>query len=438
MKIAVVGTGYVGLVTGTCFAETGNHVTCIDIDEKKVQSLKNGKITIYEPGLDILFERNVSQGRLSFTTSLQEGISGAQIIFLALPTPPGEDGSADLKYILKVAEDLGPLLEDYTVVIDKSTVPVGTAEKVRSRIAATAKVDFDVVSNPEFLREGVAVDDFMKPDRVVIGSSSERANKILSALYGPLVRQGNPIIFMDEKSAELTKYAANSFLATKITFMNEIANLCERVGADVDAVRKGIGTDSRIGKRFLFAGIGYGGSCFPKDVQALARSSKEVDYDFKILKAVMDTNATQKIKLVEKVKEFFNHDLKGKTLAIWGLAFKPYTDDIREAPSLVNINLLLEEGARIKAYDPEAMDNVRGVLGDRIEYCNDAYEAVKEADGLMIMTEWPVFRTPEFGTLSSSLKNKVIFDGRNLYEPQQMEELGYKYYSIGRRNINNG
>ena len=438
MKIAVVGTGYVGLVTGTCFSETGNHVTCIDIDQKKVEKLKNGIVPIYEPGLEALFERNTKQGRLNFTTDLKEGIKGAKVIFLALPTPPGEDGSADLKYILKVADDLGPLLEEYTIVIDKSTVPVGTAEKVKSRISAHSKVEFDVVSNPEFLREGVAVEDFMKPDRVVIGSSSERANKVLETLYAPLVRQGNPVIFMDEKSAELTKYVANSFLATKITFMNEIANLCEKLGADVDAVRKGIGTDSRIGKRFLFAGIGYGGSCFPKDVQALAKSSRDVDYNFKILNAVMDINETQKTKLIPKIKEFFDGDLSGKTIAVWGLAFKPYTDDIREAPALSNINALLELGAKIKAYDPEAMENVREIMGDKIELCRDEYDALKEADALLIMTEWPVFRTPEFDKLTKELKNKVIFDGRNLYEPKQMEELGFKYYSIGRKNINNG
>ncbi len=438
MKIAVVGTGYVGLVTGTCLSETGNHVTCIDIDQKKVEKLKNGIVPIYEPGLEALFERNTKQGRLNFTTDLKEGIKGAKVIFLALPTPPGEDGSADLKYILKVADDLGPILEEYTIIIDKSTVPVGTAEKVKNRIAANAKVEFDVVSNPEFLREGVAVEDFMKPDRVVIGSSSEKANKVLETLYAPLVRQGNPIIFMDEKSAELTKYAANSFLATKITFMNEIANLCEKLGADVDAVRKGIGTDSRIGKRFLFAGIGYGGSCFPKDVQALAKSSGDVDYNFKILNAVMDINETQKTKLIPKIKEFFGGDLSGKTIAVWGLAFKPYTDDIREAPALANISALLSLGAKIKAYDPEAMENVREIMGDKIELCKDEYGALKDADALLIMTEWPVFRTPEFEKLTKELKNKVIFDGRNLYEPKQMEELGFKYYSIGRKNINNG
>lgn len=438
MKIAVVGTGYVGLVTGTCFSETGNHVTCIDIDQRKVEKLKNGIMPIYEPGLEVLFERNTKQGRLNFTTDLKEGIEGAKVIFLALPTPPGEDGSADLKYILQVAEDLGPLLKQYTIIIDKSTVPVGTADKVRAKIAAAATVDFDVVSNPEFLREGVAVDDFMKPDRVVIGSSSEKANKVMEALYAPLVRQGNPIIFMDERSAELTKYAANSFLATKITFMNEIANLCEKLGADVDAVRKGIGTDSRIGKRFLFAGIGYGGSCFPKDVQALSRSADDVDYDFKILDAVMEINQSQKVKLIPKIQQFFNNDLQGKTIAVWGLAFKPYTDDIREAPSLVNIDELLKLGAKVKAYDPEAMENVKNLIGDKIQLCQDEYDAIEGADALLIMTEWPIFRTPDFERLAKSLKNKVIFDGRNLYEPNQMEELGFKYYSIGRRNINNG
>ena len=432
MKIAVVGTGYVGLVTGTCFAETGNHVTCIDIDEKKVEKLKNMVMPIYEPGLEVLFERNIHQGRLDFTTDLKEGIRDAKAIFLALPTPPGEDGSADLSYILKVAEDLGPILEDYTVLIDKSTVPVGTADKVRAKVNQNCRVEFDVVSNPEFLREGVAVDDFMKPDRVVIGSSSERANKVMGELYAPLVRQGNPIIFMDEKSAELTKYAANSFLATKITFMNEIANICELVGADVDMVRKGVGTDSRIGKRFLFAGIGYGGSCFPKDVQALAKSSSEVNYDFGILKAVMSTNENQKTKLIGRLKEKFGSDLSGKTFAVWGLAFKPYTDDIREAPALVNIQALLDAGAKVKTYDPEAMENVKEVMGDRIEFTKNEYDAADGADALLIMTEWPVFRTPEFDKLQSLLKNKIIFDGRNLYNTDTMAKLGFTYYSIGR------
>ena len=435
MKIAVIGTGYVGLVTGTCFAETGNNVTCVDIDESKVKSLQAGKITIYEPGLDVIFERNIKQDRLHFTTDLAEGIKDAKVIFLALPTPPGEDGSADLKYVLGVAEDLGPLLENYAVIVDKSTVPVGTAEKVRDRIAKNAKVDFDVVSNPEFLREGVAVDDFMKPDRVVIGTTSAKARKIMETLYAPLVRQGNPILFMDERSAELTKYAANSFLATKITFMNEIANMCELLGADVDAVRRGVGTDSRIGKRFLFAGIGYGGSCFPKDVQALAKSAQQVNYDFSILKSVMSVNEEQKVKLIPRIKEFFNGDLAGKTIAIWGLAFKPYTDDIREAPALYNIEKLLEAGAKVKAYDPEAMENVKRIIGDKIEYSEDAYAAVEGADALLIATEWPVFRTPDFDKVASALNQKVIFDGRNLYTLEEMKELGFTYFSIGRENI---
>ena len=436
MNIAVVGTGYVGLVTGTCFSETGNHVTCIDIDEKKVEKLKNGVIPIYEPGLDVLFDRNIKEGRLIFTTDLAEGIKGAQIIFLALPTPPGGDGAADLQYVLKVADDLGHLLEEYAVIVDKSTVPVGTAEKVHAKIAANAKVPFDVVSNPEFLREGVAVDDFMKPDRVVIGTSSEKAQKIMETLYAPLVRQGNPVIFMDERSAELTKYAANSFLATKITFMNEIANLCEKLGANVDAVRRGVGTDSRIGKRFLFAGIGYGGSCFPKDVQALAKSAVDADYDFKILKSVMEVNHEQKTKLVPKIKAFFNGDLSGKTIAVWGLAFKPYTDDIREAPSLYNIKALVAEGATVKAYDPEAMENVRELMGDEVTLCKNEYEATEGADVLLIVTEWPVFRTPDFTKIGDNLKNKVIFDGRNLYTHEQMKDLGFTYYSVGRGEAN--
>ncbi len=435
MKIAVVGTGYVGLVTGTCFAETGNTVTCIDIDQEKVDKLNNGKITIYEPGLEQLFDRNIKQNRLKFTTSLAEGIEEADVIFLALPTPPGEDGSADLKYILKVADDLGPLLKDYTVIVDKSTVPVGTADQVRQRIAKKAKVEFDVVSNPEFLREGVAVEDFMKPERVVIGTSSPRARKIMDTLYSPYVRQGNPLVFMDERSAELTKYAANSFLATKISFMNEVANLCELLGADVDAVRKGIGTDSRIGKRFLFPGIGYGGSCFPKDVQALAKSAEDSKYDFKILKAVMDVNTFQKTKLLKRIKEYFKGDVKGKTIAVWGLAFKPHTDDIREAPALYNIEGLLKEGAIIHAHDPEAMDNVRKIFGDKIRYFDNPYEAANGADAIFIATEWPEFRTPDFSKLSTTVKTKVIFDGRNVYELNVMKEQGYAYYSIGREVV---
>ncbi|MFT7198213.1 MAG: UDPglucose 6-dehydrogenase [Marinoscillum sp.] len=435
MKIAVVGTGYVGLVTGTCFAETGNHVTCVDIDEVKIKKLQSGRVTIYEPGLEPLFERNIRQKRLEFTTDLKEGIKGAKIIFLALPTPPGEDGSADLQYVLRVASDLGPILEGYTVIVDKSTVPVGTAEKVKAAIAQNATVDFDVVSNPEFLREGVAVEDFMKPDRVVIGAETQKAIEVMDKLYAPFVRQGNPIINMDIRSAELTKYAANSFLATKITFMNEIANLCEKLGADVDMVRKGVGTDARIGKRFLFAGIGYGGSCFPKDVQALARSADQAEYDFKILDAVMEVNDLQKQKMIAPLLEYFNGDVKGKKIAVWGLAFKPYTDDIREAPALENIKELLAKGAQISAYDPEAMENVKELFGDQITYAEDEYAATEYADALMVMTEWPIFRTPDFDKLSTSLKNKVIFDGRNLYELSQMEELGYTYFSVGRKRI---
>ncbi len=436
MKIAVVGTGYVGLVTGTCFAETGNTVTCIDIDQEKVEKLKSGRVTIYEPGLEQLFERNIKQNRLLFTTSLAEGVKGADVIFLALPTPPGEDGSADLKYILKVADDLGHLLEDYTVIVDKSTVPVGTADKVRERVGKNAKVEFDIVSNPEFLREGVAVDDFMKPERVVIGTRSPRAQKVMETLYSPFVRQGNPLVFMDERSAELTKYAANSFLATKISFMNEVANLCELVGADVDAVRKGIGTDSRIGKRFLFPGIGYGGSCFPKDVQALAKSASDANYDFRILRSVMDVNTFQKTKLMDRIREYFKGGLKGKRIAVWGLAFKPHTDDIREAPALYNIESLLEEGAVVCAHDPEAMDNVKKIFGDRIQYFENPYDAANGADAILIATEWPEFRTPDFEKLSGALKSKVIFDGRNVYELDVMKEHGYVYYSIGREAVN--
>ena len=435
MKIAVVGTGYVGLVTGTCFAETGNYVTCIDIDSKKVESLKKGKITIYEPGLEVLFERNRKEGRLTFTTELAEGIKGAEVIFLALPTPPGEDGSADLKYIIGVAQDLGRVMESYAVIVDKSTVPVGTAEKVSAKIAENARVEYDVVSNPEFLREGVAVDDFMKPDRVVIGTKSDRAKAIMERLYAPLVRQGNPVIFMDERSAEMTKYAANSFLAMKITFMNEIANLCELAGADVDNVRKGIGTDSRIGKRFLFPGIGYGGSCFPKDVQALGKTATEYGYDFKILKSVMFVNDRQKTKLIPQLKAYFGGDLKGKTIALWGLAFKPHTDDIREAPALYNIKALKRAGAKVVVFDPEAVANVRKEIGKKVKYAASQYEAIDGADALMIMTEWPEFRTPDFEKLSSGLKTKVIFDGRNLYELKDMSKLGFDYFSIGRETI---
>ena len=436
MKIAVIGTGYVGLVTGTCLSETGNEVICVDINQEKVKKLKEGVVPIYEPHLDVLFHRNMKAGRLKFTTSLEEGVADAKIIFLALPTPPGEDGSADLRYVLGVAEDLGKIIRDYKIVVDKSTVPVGTADRVRSAIAKNCQTDFDVVSNPEFLREGFAVDDFMKPDRVVIGASSERARKLMEELYKPYVRQGNPIIFMDERSAELTKYAANAFLATKITFMNEIANLCEQLGADVDMVRIGIGSDDRIGKRFLFPGIGYGGSCFPKDVQALEKSAQESSYDFRILKSVMEVNEKQKTILLPKIKTYFKNELKGKQFAVWGLAFKPDTDDIREAPALYIMRELLEAGARVSAYDPEAMPNVKASLGNSIEYAANPYDAAAGADALLICTEWSLFRTPDFERLEQALKNKVIFDGRNLYTLDQMAELGYYYSSIGRNTVN--
>jgi|TARA_B100001094_G_scaffold333453_1_gene412603 UDPglucose 6-dehydrogenase len=436
MNIAVIGTGYVGLVTGTCLAETGNSVICVDIDEDKVEKLKNGVIPIYEPHLDNFFQRNISQKRLSFTTSLKEGIKDAQFIFLALPTPPGEDGSADLSYILGVAENLGKILDDYKVIIDKSTVPVGTAAKVSSVIKKNTKIDFDVVSNPEFLREGYAVEDFMKPDRVVVGTSSEKAKNLMEELYKPFVRQGNPIIFMDEKSAELTKYAANSFLATKITFMNEIANYCEIIGADVDKVRKGIGTDSRIGKRFLFPGIGYGGSCFPKDVKALNKSGLDENFQFKIINAVMEVNELQKLTLVQKVKSFFGDDLSGKNFALWGLAFKPETDDIREAPSLDIINELTLAGANIVSYDPEAMSNVKKLIGNKIKYANSSLEALKNVDALLIATEWAAFRNPDFNEMNSLMKTPIIFDGRNLYSIESMEKRNFYYQSIGRLVVN--
>lgn len=436
MKITVVGTGYVGLVTGTCLAETGNHVCCVDIDQRKVEKLRNGVMPIYEPGLEKLFERNLKEERLTFTTSLEEGNEHGEIIFLALPTPPGEDGSADLKYVLGVADHLGRIMTDYKVIIDKSTVPVGTAEKVHAAVAKNFDGEFDVVSNPEFLREGVAVEDFMKPDRIVIGTTSERAQKLLTELYSPYVRQGNPIIFMDERSAELTKYAANAFLATKISFMNEIAQLCERLGADVDMVRRGIGSDDRIGKRFLFPGIGYGGSCFPKDVKALVYSSNEVAYDFQILNAVTDVNEKQKRHLVNKINRYYNNDLAGKHFAIWGLAFKPNTDDIREAPALEIIDALVAAGATVSAFDPEASGNVKGILGDKINYAETQYDALENADALIVATEWNEFRTPDFDKILSTLKDAVIFDGRNLFEVEQMEKKGFHYESIGRPLVN--
>lgn len=425
-----------GLVTGTCFAETGNHVVCVDIDEQKVNRMKKGEVPIYEPGLDILFDRNTKQGRLKFTTNLEEAVRHAKIIFLALPTPPGEDGSADLSYILGVSEDLSKIIKSYKIIVDKSTVPVGTAEKVHAILAEGLDEKlFDVVSNPEFLREGVAVDDFMKPDRVVIGTSSKRAQETMRQLYEPFVRQGNPIIVMDERSAEMTKYAANSYLATRISFMNEIANLCEKVGANVDMVRMGIGSDIRIGKRFLFPGVGYGGSCFPKDVQALARTAGEYDYDFRILRSVMKVNDNQRMVLAEKIRDHFQGNLSGRKIAVWGLAFKPNTDDIREAPALYTIDSLLEAGASIKVYDPEAMENVKALYGDRLEYAGDPYEALIGAEALAIVTEWSVFRTPSFEVMKKLLKEPVIFDGRNLYDLERMKEYGFFYNSIGRNKV---
>ena len=433
MKIAVVGTGYVGLVSGTCFAETGNNVICVDIDEAKVGKLKGGELTIYEPGLETVFKRNVAAGRLHFTTVLAEAVDQSDIIFLALPTPPGADGSADLKYILGVAENLSDIITSYKVIVDKSTVPVGTAEKVHKVLAKRLSGDlFDVVSNPEFLREGVAVDDFMKPERIVIGTTSPRAQKAMEQLYKPFVRQGNPIYFMDERSAEMTKYAANSFLATKITFMNEIANLCELTGANVDMVRLGMGSDSRIGKRFLFPGVGYGGSCFPKDVQALEKTATDNDYDFKILKSVMQVNRNQKNISFARLKAFYGDTLKDKTIAVWGLSFKPNTDDIREAPALYLLEQLLTLGCTVQAFDPEAMDNVRGVYDDKIIFAKNQYDALNGADCLVIMTEWGVFRNPDFDFIKSQIGEGLLFDGRNLFDPADMKSLGFSYESIGR------
>jgi UDPglucose 6-dehydrogenase len=435
MKITVIGTGYVGLVTGTCLAETGNDVICVDIDQEKVRKMKDGIVPIYEPHLDVIFERNIKAGRLNFTTSLDKGLDFGEIVFLALPTPEDEDGSADLSYVLGVADEIGKKISEYKVIVDKSTVPVGTAEKVYQTISKNATCEFDVVSNPEFLREGYAVDDFLKPERIVVGSSSERATQIMKKLYGPFVRSGNPIIIMDEKSAELTKYAANAFLATKITFMNEIANYCEKVGANVDMVRAGMGTDSRIGSRFLFPGIGYGGSCFPKDVKALQKAGKDKAYNFKILDAVIDVNSTQKTLLIPKMEAYFNGDLKGKKIAVWGLAFKPETDDIREAPSLYMIDALLEKGANVIAFDPEAMNNVEEKYGNKIQFADSMYSATENADALIISTEWSIFRTPNFTKLRENLKQAVIFDGRNLYDLDEMKKEGFHYVSVGRKVI---
>jgi UDPglucose 6-dehydrogenase len=436
MKIAVIGTGYVGLVSGVCFAETGNTVICVDIDKSKVDKLNNKICTIYEPGLEVLLEKNIDQGRISFTTNLEDAVFNSQIIFLALPTPPGEDGSADLSYILNMAEKLGQIINDYKVIVDKSTVPVGTADRVKEAIAKNAKVEFDVVSNPEFLREGMAVEDFLKPDRVVIGTSSPKAMEIMERLYKPYVRQGNPIIFMDERSAELTKYAANSFLATKISFMNEIANLCELVDADVDMVRRGMGTDNRIGNRFLFAGVGYGGSCFPKDVLALHKTSVENEYDFKLLNSVLEVNKRQRALFFKKITDYFKGNLKDKKVALWGLAFKPNTDDIREAPAVYLIEDLLNEGATISAYDPEAMENTKMIFGDKVNFVGNMYDATKDADFLVIVTEWTDFRSPDFDLIKDNLKFPLIFDGRNLYDIKNMAEQGFSYFSIGRKQLN--
>lgn len=440
MNIAIVGTGYVGLVSGTCFSEMGYDVMCVDIDESKVERLSNGNITIFEPGLEVFFERNLREGRLHFTTQLADAVKHAQVIFLALPTPPSEDGSADLSYVLNVAGDIADLLRadpalGYKVIVNKSTVPVGTADKVRNimeEAGLQAGEHFDVVSNPEFLREGVAVEDFMKPERVVIGSSSEKASELMNLLYEPFVRQGNPILIMDERSAEMTKYAANSFLATKITFMNEVANLCDRVGANVDNVRVGIGLDSRIGKLFLYPGIGFGGSCFPKDVKALKQTADQYDYDFAILNAVLNINEEQRRILVDRIVGHFNGDISGKHFAVWGLAFKPNTDDVREAPSHVIIKELVEKGAQVTAFDPEAMETTRAVLGDTLDYADDRYATLEQADALIICTEWHEFRRPDFAKIRALLKAPLIFDGRNLYKPERMSQMGFDYYSIGR------
>lgn len=440
MEIAVVGTGYVGLVTGTCFAETGNNVTCVDIDKGKVERMKNGEVPIYEPGLKPLFDRSIREGRLTFTTDLEEAVSKAKIIFLCLPTPPGADGQADLSAVLFVAEQLGNVIKDYKVIVNKSTVPVGTADLVTEKVALNAKVEFSVVSNPEFLREGAAVDDFMKPERVVVGTSSEKAAGIMKDLYGPFVRSGNPIIIMDERSSELTKYAANSLLATKITFMNEIANLCEIVGADVDQVRKGIGTDSRIGKRFLFAGIGYGGSCFPKDVQAIHYTANELGYDFQILGSVMKVNEAQKVSMVPKIVEEFGEDLTGKTFGVWGLAFKPDTDDVREAPALYLMHELTKRGAKLKAYDPEALDTFQVAASDLVnnntEYVNRPSLAKQGVDALIICTEWSEFRVTDLVHFKNYMEKPIIFDGRNLYDLEKAREAGWTYISVGRPRVN--
>jgi len=436
MNITVIGTGYVGLVSGTCLADMGNNITCVDIDEKKVQEMQQGKIPIYEPNLEELFQRNIAGNRLHFTTNLKEAIKDSTIIFLALPTPQDKDDSADLSYIEAVAHDLGNLIDGYKIIINKSTVPVGTSDKVKEIVASHTEIEFDVVSNPEFLREGYAVKDFMEPQRIIIGSRSEKAKKILSKLYKPFISIKRPIIFMDERSSELTKYASNTFLATKITFMNEVANLCEKIGADVDMVRIGMGSDARIGNRFLFPGIGYGGSCFPKDVNALVKSSDDAGYDFKILKSVLHINVKQKKSLVPKVNRYFDNNLSNKKIAIWGLAFKPSTDDIREAPAIDVINeLLLKDDVQISAYDPEAMPNMKRIYGDKIHFAANAYEALENADCLLICTEWSEFISPDFSKMIALMKSPVIFDGRNIFDLEVMDTNGFHYESVGRKII---
>jgi UDPglucose 6-dehydrogenase len=435
LNISIVGTGYVGLVTGTTLAELGNTVYCVDIDENKVERMKKGIVPIYEPGLEEMFLRNIQAERLFFTTNIKDALDKSDVIYLALPTPPGEDGSADLSYVISVANQIGEMMTNYKVIVNKSTVPVGTADKVREVVSAKTNLTFDVVSNPEFLREGFAVEDSMNPSRVVVGCSSEKAKEIMAKIYQPFTNTGIPIIFMDEKSSELTKYAANSFLAVKITFMNEIANYCEKVGADVDKVRLGMGSDDRIGHRFLFPGIGYGGSCFPKDVKALIKSGKEENFDFKILEATEYINKKQKVILVDEIEKYFGGNLEGKKIAMWGLAFKANTDDIREASSLDNIDILLQKGAKIVAYDNIAEENVRKIVGDKIEYAKDMYSALEDADCLLIATEWSEFKNPNFELMASKLKNKAIFDGRNMFSMEQVENTGFFYKSIGRKTV---
>lgn len=442
MNITVIGTGYVGLVTGTCFAETGINVVCVDIDEKKIEKLRNGEVPIYEPGLDLILERNIDKGRISFTTSLEKGIKNSDAIFIAVGTPPDEDGSADLKYVLGVAREIGQHMEDYKVIITKSTVPVGTSYKVKAAVEEelanrNVRIPFDVASNPEFLKEGSAVEDFLKPDRIVVGIESKRAEKVMNRLYKPFLMNGHPLLFMDIFSSEMTKYAANSMLATKISFMNDIANLCELVGANVDLVRKGIGSDSRIGNKFIYPGTGYGGSCFPKDVQALVRTADEYGHSLEVLKAVESVNYRQKSVLVDKIKTHFGKNLKGKQFGLWGLAFKPKTDDMREAPSLVIIEQLKALGATVRAYDPVAMEETKRILGDKIEYAKDEYDAIIDADALIVVTEWSEFRMPNFRILEKLMNNKAIFDGRNIYDPEEMSEQGFTYYSIGREVVKN-